>query len=283
MGKYLTNPGFSGGIGQLLLRGENEMECIGLEQQDGVALVRLNRGVINAINQSVINELDEVLQVCKHDSAVRGLVLTSNNDKFFSIGFDLPALYPLPREEFGAFFRAFNLLCLDLFTFPKPIITAITGHATAGGCILALCADYRFIAEGRRLIGVNESKLGVPITHLANLLLRQLLGQRQAREAVSSGTLYPPEEASRIGMVDGVYSLAKVVSAAIQKARDIGEMPGDGFAANKRLWVRGIEAQVIPYLEEEERLFLDQWYAPTARQHLKDALAKFTRDDESDG
>ena len=259
------------------------MECIGLEQQDGVALVRLNRGVINAIDQNVIDELGEALQMCKNDPVVRGLVVTSNNDKFFSIGFDLPALYPLPRGEFGAFFRAFNLLCLDLFTFPKPTITAITGHATAGGCILALCADYRFIAEGRRLIGVNESKLGVPITYLANCLLRQLVGERQAREAVSSGTLYPPEEASRIGMVNGIYPLTKVVSAAMQKARDMGEMPGDGFAANKRLWVRGIEAQVVSYLEEEERLFLDHWYAPTARRHLKDALAKFTRDDESNG
>jgi hypothetical protein len=77
-------------------------------------------------------------------------------------------------------------------------------------------------------------------------------------------------------MVDGVYPLATVVSAAIQKARDLGEMSGDAFAANKRLWVRAIESQVVSYLEDEERLFLDQWYAPTARQRLGEALAKFT-------
>jgi len=126
------------------------------------------------------------------------------------------------------------------------------------------------------LIGVNESKLGVPITYLAHCLLRQWVGERQAREAISSGTLYPPEEAAQMGMVDGVYPLAKVVSAAIQKARALSEIPGDAFAANKRLWVRAIESQVVSYLEEEERLFLDQWYAPTARQRLGDALAKFT-------
>jgi enoyl-CoA hydratase/carnithine racemase len=252
------------------------MEVIGVEQQDGVALVQLNRGVINAINQKVIDELGEALQMFKNDSKIRGLVLTSNNDKFFSIGFDLPALYPLPQEEFGAFFRAFNLLCLDLYTFPKPTIAAITGHATAGGCILALCADYRFIAEGRRLIGVNESKLGVPITYLAHCLLRQLVGERHTREVVSSGTLYPPEEAAQIGMVDGVYPLAKVVSAAIQKAGDLGEMPGDAFAENKRLGVRTTESQVRSYLEEEITLFLEQWYSPTARLRLGDTLAKFT-------
>jgi enoyl-CoA hydratase/carnithine racemase len=260
----------------LIPRAENGMEVIGFEQQDGVALIQLNRGVINAINQQILDELGETLRMVKNDPAIIGLVLTSNNDKFFSIGFDLPALYPLPQEEFGAFFRAFNLLCLDLYTFPKPTITAITGHATAGGCILALCTDYRFIAKGRRLIGVNESKLGVPITYLAHCLLRQWVGGRQAREAIYSGTLYPPEEASQLGMVDGVYPLATVVSAAIQKARDLGEIPGDAFAANKRLWVRAIESQVVSYLEEEERLFLDQWYAPTARLRLGDTLTKFT-------
>ena len=252
------------------------MKVIGIEQHDGVALIQLNRGIINAINQKVIDELGEALQTVKEDPTVRGLVLTSNNDKFFSIGFDLPELYPLPQPEFAAFFRAFNLLCLDLYTLPKPTIAAISGHATAGGCILALCTDYRFIAEGRRLIGVNESKLVVPVTYLAHGLLRQLVGACQAREVVSSGTLYPPEEASQMGMVDGVYSPAKVVSAAIKKARDLGEMQGDAFAANKRLWVRTIEAQVRSYLEEEIELFLEQWYSPTARQRLGDALAKFT-------
>jgi enoyl-CoA hydratase/carnithine racemase len=252
------------------------MEVIGIEQQDGVALVKLARGVINAINQKIIDELNDTLRMVKNDPAISGLVLASNNDKFFSIGFDLPALYPLSQQEFGEFFRAFNLLCLDLYTFPKPTIAAITGHATAGGCILALCTDYRFVAEGRSLIGVNESKLGVPVTYLAHCLLRQLMGERQAREVITSGTLYSPEEAAQIGIVHGVYPLTKIVSAAIQKARDLGEIPGDAFAANKRLWVRSIESEVLSYLEEEERLFLDQWYAPTARLRLGDTLAKFS-------
>ena len=252
------------------------MEVIGLEQQDGIALVRLNRGVINAINQPVLDELGKALQELKDEPGVCGLVLTSSNDKFFSIGFDLPALYPLPQQEFGAFFRAFNLLCLDLYAFPKPTIAAITGHATAGGCIMALCTDYRFIAEGHRLIGVNESKLGVPITYLADCILRHVLGDLQAREVVYTGELYPPEDALGMGMVDQTYPLEEVVSAAIQKARDLGEIPGDAFAANKRLKVHSTEAQVRSHLEEEVKLFLEQWYAPAARQHLKDALGKFT-------
>jgi 3,2-trans-enoyl-CoA isomerase len=251
------------------------METIGLEQQDGVALVRLNRGVINAINQNVIDKLSEALQMFKDDPVVSGLVLTSNNDKFFSIGFDLPELYPLPQQEFGVFYRAFNHLCLDLYTFPKPTIAAITGHATAGGCILALGTDYRFMAEGRKVMGLNESKLEVPITYLADCLLNQLVGEDQARQAVSSGELYPPEDALVMGMVDQLYSSEEIISAAVRKIR-LGMQSLDAFGADKRLRVRPIESQVRSNLEEEVKLFLERWYAPEARQHLKDALSKFT-------
>ena len=256
------------------------MEFIKLEQQDGVALLRLDRDVINALNMQVLREVRESLHTLKEDPHVRGLVLTSTNDKFFSIGFDLPELYHLPLEEFAVFFRTYNLLCLDLYTFPKPTVTALTGHATAGGCILSLCTDYRFLAEGRRLIGVNEIKLGVPITSLADCILRQLLGERGAREVVYSGELYPPDEALQMGMVDEVFAPEEVVSAAVRKAQDVGKMPPDAFAADKRRRVRVVEDQVLSYLDEEEKVFFKHWYSPEARQRLKEAMSKFVPKDE---
>ncbi len=251
------------------------MEFVRREQQEGVALVKLDRAVINAINPQVLQELNEVLQGIKDDPRVSGLVLTSANEKFFSIGFDLPEIYPLPPEEFAAFFRMFNLLCIDLYTFPKPMIAAVTGHATAGGYIIALCADYRFMAEGHKLVGMNESRLGVPITYLADCILRQLVGERHAREVVYTGQLYPPDEALKMGMVDEVFPPQEVVSAAVKKVRDLGGISLDAFRTDKRFRVRTVEVQVLSYLEEEEKLFLDQWYAPAVRRRLKEAMKKF--------
>lgn len=276
--EYLTNQGFFDGIGRDSAidtgRGR-DMEFVHLEQQEGVALLKLNRGVINALNLQVLHEVGEALRGVKDDPKMCGLVLTSVNDKFFSIGFDLPEFYPLPLQDFAAFFRTFNLLCLDLYTYPKPTVTALTGHATAGGCILALCTDYRFIAEGRRLIGVNEIKLGVPITYLADCILRQLLGEHQAQEVVYSGELYPPEEALKMGMVDQIVPPEEIVSVAVKKARDLGDMPRGAFALDKRFRVRGIEALVLSHLEEDERQFMEQWYSPDGRQRLKEAMERF--------
>ncbi len=270
---HLTNRHFFDGIVG------RDMKFVQLEQQQGVALLRLNRGVINALNLQVLRELSELLRGVKDDLKVRGLVLASANDKFFSIGFDLPELYNLSAEEFRLFFRTYNLLCLDLYTFPKPTVSALTGHATAGGCILALCTDYRLVAEGRRLIGVNEIRLGVPITYLADCILRQLLGDRQARDMIYSGKLLSAEEALRVGLVDQVLPARKVVYEALKKARDLGEMPRDAFAACKRLRVQAIEAQVLSYMEKEEELFIKYWYSSEARQGLKEAIDKFVPKD----
>jgi len=110
---HLTNRHFFDGIVG------RDMKFVQLEQQQGVALLRLNRGVINALNLQVLRELSELLRGVKDDLKVRGLVLASANDKFFSIGFDLPELYNLSAEEFRLFFKTYNLLCLDLYTFPQ--------------------------------------------------------------------------------------------------------------------------------------------------------------------
>jgi enoyl-CoA hydratase/carnithine racemase len=142
-----------------------DMMMIRTEYHDKVAVVKLNRGITNALNLQLVNELAETLHGVKHDSDVHSLVLGSSNEKFFSIGFDVPELFELTKSDFKFFYQTFNRVCLDLYTLPKPTIAVITGHAIAGGAILALCCDYRFIAEGRKLMGLNEIRLGVPVPY----------------------------------------------------------------------------------------------------------------------
>ncbi|MEE8391251.1 MAG: enoyl-CoA hydratase/isomerase family protein [Anaerolineae bacterium] len=146
------------------MTGAEKREILYTEYRDRVAIVKLNRPVTNALNLQLVDELTETLQNVRHDANVHSLVLGSSNEKFFSIGFDIPQLFELDRESFTKFYQAFNRVCLDLYTLPKPTVAAIPGHAIAGGCILALCCDYRLIAQGRKLMGLNEIKLGVPIS-----------------------------------------------------------------------------------------------------------------------
>jgi len=251
------------------------MRTISVDYQDTVAIVKLSRDVTNALNMELVNELGDVLERVQHDPNVSALVLASSNDKFLSIGFDIPQLYELPREGFETFFSEFNRVCLSLYTLPKPTIAAITGHAVAGGCILALCCDYRFIAEGKKLMGLNEIKLGVPVPYLVDCVLRYTVGTRYARQIMDTGEFYGPEDSLRMGLVDEVLPVGEVMAKAAERARLLGAWPREAFAMIKRNRVEEIEQRVLAQREEKERLFVDCWYSDEARQRLREAIDKF--------
>ena len=240
-----------------------------------VAIIKLDRGITNALNPDLIRALAEELLKVKGNPDVKGIVLASANEKFFSIGFDIPELYELSREDFSVFYHAFNELCLNLYSFPKPTVAAITGHAIAGGCILALCCDYRLIADGRKLMGLNEIKLGVPVPYPADRILRQTIGDRFAREVIESGEFYDPRELLRSGMVDGTFPIDEVLPKSIEKANYLGNLPQEAYQAVKQNRVEILEAQIKAHLRVKEQLFIAQWYSEESRILLKEAMQKF--------
>ncbi len=248
---------------------------ISIEKQKNIAIVRLSHKTTNALNRGLVEELTVEIARLKADETVRGMVLASANDKFFSIGLDVPSLLPLSKEEFTIFYRSFNQLCLDLYTLPIPTVAAINGHAIAGGCILALCCDVRVIADGRKLIGLNEVKLGVPVPYVADRILYSLVGARHAREVMELGEFYPPEDAMRIGLVDFIYPQDEVLNKALEQARLLSSAPGEAYALIKANRVESVMLEVLDRLEVKQMRFIDAWYADAARQPLKEASAKF--------
>lgn len=251
------------------------MDTISVDYQGKVAIARLNRNVTNALNPSSVQELEKLLRDIENDSGVHGLVLGSSNDKFFSIGFDIPELFEFEKEAFKGFFRLFNTVCMDLYTLSKPTVAAITGHAIAGGCILALCCDYRFIAEGRKLMGLNEIKLGVPVPYLPDRLLHALTGVRQAREMMESGEFYAPEETLAMGLVDEVLPLASIVEKAVEHVQRLGDMPETAYAVVKQNRVEMIAAEVSARELDKERDFIECWFSKDTRARLREAMEKF--------
>ena len=99
-----------------------------VEHQDKVAIVKLQRSVTNPLDRRLVDQLGRTLQEVAGDPAVRGVVLGSASDKFFSIGFDIPQLFELARPEFATYYQAFSQVCLDLFTLPKPTVAALTSE-----------------------------------------------------------------------------------------------------------------------------------------------------------
>jgi enoyl-CoA hydratase/carnithine racemase len=155
------------------------MSKVTLEAHDAVAVLRLNNGVTNAINPELVDDLAG--EVNRIKSEFNGMVL-AGGEKFFCIGLDLPALLQLDQPDMVEFWVRFDRAVFDLYTLPVPTACAINGHATAGGAIFALSSDFRFVSSGRKFIGFHEVKIGVPVPYLADLMLRQIIGDRCATE-----------------------------------------------------------------------------------------------------
>jgi len=246
-----------------------------LDVQDNVGVVKLNHGVTNAIHLDLVHALSEALQKASSEFRLRGLVFTSANEKFFSIGFNLPELIELPEKDLRTFYISFNRMCLELFTFPRPTLAAISGHAIAGGCILALCCDYRLIAEGRKLMGLNEIKLGLPVPYVADCILRNLVGLRHARAIMDSGDFYQPEVSLQMGLVDSILPPEELLPQSIEKVNLIGSYPENAFATIKANRVEAIEKEIRANLEEREQRFLNSWFSSVSQELLREATANF--------
>lgn len=251
------------------------MKWIEASTEDRVRILKLNHGVPNAINFELLRELRESLEAIKNDPAVGALVLTSANEKFFCNGFDIPELYPQDVSVFQEFFHFFNEVCIALYTLPKPTVAALTGHAIAGGFILASCCDYRYMATGKKFCALTEINLGVPVPYFSDLVLRQLVGDRRATEIMYTGALATAEEAFRIGFVDALQEPAQVIKAALAKAALLGALPAPAFQAIKHNRTSEIAQKGRAYLDTDVRNFLTFWYSPDARKRLEEAMKKF--------
>jgi enoyl-CoA hydratase/carnithine racemase len=248
---------------------------IGVEHVGTVAIVKLSRSVTNPIDLDLVNELGDAVERLRHDARTGAIVLSSASDKFFSIGWNIPDLYPLEIPDFRTFYQAFNRLTMELYTLAKPTVAAITGHATAGGCILPLCCDWRVIAEGRKLMGLNEVLLGVPVPYPGDRILRDLVGARAAGEVMEIGAFYEPPALLEMGMVNEVVPLDEVRARAVERARYMADLPASAYSVIKRNRTEVVEAQVRSRLKEKEDSFLDLWYSPETRKRLEAAMERF--------
>ena len=248
------------------------MEKVKIEEHDDVALLRLDNKVSNAISTTMVENLSDAVNRIKTE--FRGLVL-AGGEKFFSIGFNLPELLKLDRSGMTEYFYSFNKVVLDIFTLPMPTACAITGHAIAGGTILASSCDYRFMASGRKLMGLNEIKLGVPVPYLSDLMLRQIVGDRAATQMIYLGEFIEPDKALSIGMADEVLSQNEVENRALEKITELAALPRQAFTAIKANRVEAIRLAYEKYYKVKNETFLDCWFSQPVQELLSKAAEKF--------
>jgi enoyl-CoA hydratase/carnithine racemase len=250
------------------------MDIVRTEEQDEVSVVTLCGGVTNPINLETVEALATALDNVK-DNDTKGVVLTSESDKFFSIGFDLPRLLDLGRDGVSGFYTAFNEMAVRLYTLPKPTVSAVKGHCVAGGCILAALTDFRFMAEGKGRGGVNELKLGVPVPYFPTLVLTQVLGDRVATEMIYTGDLYPQDWLKEVGFIDRIVPPGELMDEAMEYVSGLGSNPNLAFSSAKAARTEPVKLAYFEKQDEDMTKFLECWFQEDTQALLEEAKKKF--------
>ncbi|RQM18614.1 hypothetical protein DD237_001538 [Peronospora effusa] len=199
-----------------------------VEKKDKYAIVRLNRPPVNSLNTTLIQELDATITKLEDDKSVRGLILASSNQKVFSAGLDIMEMYQPELQllsnilmhlsfqptKLTTFWTSLQDLYLRLYTTPLAAVAAIEGHSPAGGCLLAMCCDYRVMTSGKPMIGLNETQLGIVAPTWFRDTFVNTIGHREAEKMLGLGLQVDANKAKAIGLVDEAVALEEVFPRA---------------------------------------------------------------------
>lgn len=234
--------------------------------------LRLARPPVNALNPAVCTALaDAVAQATRE--GVGGLVL-AGGPKVFSAGLDVPHLLSLRgraalRHAWDRFFDAARALSESTV----PVVAAIAGHAPAGGCVLALCCDYRVMASGPFRIGLNETRVGLVAPEGIQRLMRRVVGAYRSERLLVSGDLVEADVALALGLVDELTELDHVVTRAHAWLEDLLKLPRSPMLQTRAIARADLVAALHPDNIDLDR-FLDAWDAPDTQAGLRALVAK---------
>jgi enoyl-CoA hydratase len=205
---------------------------IAVTQQGSVAVMTLAHGKANALDIEFCRALTGQFAKLKKSPA-QAVVITAEGP-IFSAGVNLLRVQEGGPKYLRKFLPVFNAMYDTIFNFPKPLVAAINGHAIAGGCVLACCADFRVMARGSARIGVTELLVGLPFPALAFEVMRFVTGPRYFAETIYTGATYSPEDAAERGLVHEAVEGAELVERAVAAAAMLSQIAPATFAQTKK-------------------------------------------------
>jgi enoyl-CoA hydratase len=205
-------------------------EILSFEKRGDVALIRMDDGKANALSPEMVRALTEAFGRAEREA--RAVVLSGRPTKFCA-GFDLKVMMSGPANA-RALVSEGGELFMRVYEHPQPVIAAVTGHALAGGVLLAACCDERIGAAGDFKLGLNEVAAGMPVPILAHELARDRLDPRELVRATLFAHIYDPESAARAGWLDRVVAPDAVEDESLGRAEALSKLPAGPYALTKR-------------------------------------------------
>ncbi len=195
-----------------------------------ITTLTLDDGKVNAMDHAFFSNLEGALD----DLAPGHAVVITGREGMLSAGLNTKELAALDEDGLVDLLVAFGATMLRVWLEPRPVVVAATGHAVAGGTILALCADHAVAAAGDYRWGLTETTIGFPLPEWVIAIARGSVRTDRLDDLLLPGALVTPDEAVEAGFADVVAPPAQVVEVAQARAQALAGLPGAAYAETKR-------------------------------------------------
>jgi enoyl-CoA hydratase/carnithine racemase len=253
-----------------------ETKTIELIKEEEIAFIYLNRPtVLNALNETMKDELIHALKETEEDDNIRVMILTGRG-RGFCAGADLNRFIEIQESDkghkkktrFGSldFPRAF-------IQYPKPIIAAINGPAYGFGFTVTLTCDIRLASE-RAQFSCAFVRIGVTPEFCSTYFLPRLIGYGKAAELIFTARPFDAREALEIGVVNYVFPHHRLMHEAKKIAKQIASMPPTAVQKSKEILRHGMQSTLDQVIQHEAVVFLDAMKTEEHRSALSELLSR---------
>lgn len=203
---------------------------VSYRKDDAIAVITMDDGKVNVLSPAMLAEINDNLDRALDEDA--GAVVIAGNERVFSGGFDLKVFRSGDiQASIGMLQDGFNL-SHRLLSFPKPVVSAITGHAIAMGSFLACSTDHR-IAGPTYSFQANEVAIGMVLPYPALEVMRLRLTPSAYQQAVGLAKNFLGDTALAGGWVDEIVMADQVLTRAEEAAREFTTLNASAHVASK--------------------------------------------------
>lgn len=192
-----------------------------IERHGRVAVVTMTTNPVNAQNRQFFGDLHEAFDRLERDHPDAPVVLTGTGRRF-SAGLDLDEHFRLfagHRDQVESWFADYRATNMRLFTYPRPTVAAVNGHAFAGGLITAAVCDHRIAVDDPDLrFGINEVPIGIPMPAVYLRMLQYAWGEPAAARLSLHGDVFDATQVDRMNVVHSLAPAAELLQQAVAVA-----------------------------------------------------------------
>ena len=222
-----------------------------LSKEGDISIIKLDDGKANAFSHDMLSQVNELLAKVPRDS---GALVITGREGLFSGGFDLKTFATGDMEKITKMVQLGYRLLLELFSFDRPTIAAVSGHSIALGLFVTCSADYRIAIDGKYVCQANEVRNNMDIPTQIMEILKARVNKKYFYPAVYHSDAFSVQNSIEVGYIDEVVPEDQFMARVIEKAKELATLPHPFYANTKKTAQDDVRQKIADAIDKYESL-----------------------------